>query len=295
MPAVQRPKYIPSVRAHQLANILIEARETAGLPSGEAAARLGWSPGKLSHIEGMRNRAKPADVALMLEVYGVPSPDRDAIIALSREAGKHGWWTAYIDVFSGPYVALEDAAAEVWDWAPQNIPGLLQTKDYARALMREDGLAPGEIDVRLRARQARQTILTREGTPGPPVLHVVLDESVLERPVGSRAIMRHQLNTLVTEADRPNITIQVLPRSVGAHVGMNGPLILLRFTEDIHPDVGYVEGFHGAVYLEAPQQIAKCNVAFERLCRAALDPEESAALIGAAANSKVPSNAPPSA
>ncbi|CNF39938.1 Helix-turn-helix [Mycobacterium tuberculosis] len=276
------PRYIPSVRARRLARSLREFREQAGLGVTAAAARLGWSQGKVSHIESARNKPNERDVELMLNLYGVSSPDREAILNLAREAEDRGWWTDYIDVLNGPYVALEDAAAEIGNWAPQVIPGLLQTQDYAREIIKAGELGEaGDIERRLQARMVRQTLLTREDSP--PTLHVVLDEAVLGRPIGGSAMMREQLHRLASEAERPNVTIQVLPQSSGTHCGLEGSLIVLRFAEPADPDVAYAEGFFGVVYMESPQQVAHCRLAFERICEAALDPDDSLSLIDAAA------------
>jgi hypothetical protein len=127
----------------------------------------------------------------------------------------------------------------------------------------------------------RQTLLTREDSP--PNLHVVLDEAVLGRPIGGSAMMREQLHRLASEAGRPNVTIQVLPQSAGTHCGLEGSLIVLGFAEPADPDVAYAEGFFGVVYMESPQQVAHCRLAFERICEAALDPDDSLSLISAAA------------
>jgi hypothetical protein len=278
------PSYIPSVRARRLARSLREARESAGFGVTSAAAQLGWSQGKVSHIESCRNKAAPDDVALMLDMYGVTTPDKDALLALACQAEHRGWWTDYVDVFDGPYVALEDAAAEICSWSPLLIPGLLQTQDYARAVVSNGGPDSAEqrdIERRMRARMARQTILTRDEEP--PRLHVILDEALLHRPIGGAEVLRHQMYRLKAEAGRPNVTIQVLPITTGAHAGLDGQFILLRFSEPADPDVAYTEGVHGAVYLENPRKVADCTVAFERLCEAALDQEESVALIDAAA------------
>lgn len=296
MAAAKPPTYIPSVRARRLARSLREYREQADLGVGDAARRLGWSQGKVSHIESCRNKPDIIDVELMLDLYGVGTPQREAMVTLAREAQQRGWWTEFPDVFNGPYVALEDAAAEINEWAPLGIPGLLQTPDYARAIMTHsspDAPDEGDIERRLRARAARQTILTRK--QGAPTLSVVLDELTLYRSTGGTAVMRAQLDRLIMEARRDNITIQVLPRDTATYDGLNGPLIVMRFAELADPDVAYVEGFHGAAYLEGPQQVARCRVAFERLRGAALDPQESAALIAAAAHKviEVPSNAHP--
>lgn len=282
MSPVKPPSYIPSVRARRLARSLREVRERTGMTVAAAAARLGWSQGKMSHIELGRNKPSCEDVELMLDLYGVTSPDRDEMLTWAREAEHRGWWTDYIDVLNGPYIALEDAASRICEWAPHVIPGLLQTPEYAREIIRS-GRPDDEEDLhrRLRARANRQLLLTREKEP--PHLHAVIDEAVLRRPIGSAEIMRDQLYKLRAEAGRPNVTIQVLPFDAGTHSGLNGPLIVLEFAEVADPDVAYVEGFHGAVYLESPPRVDRCNVAFRNLCSVALDEAESAALISAAA------------
>lgn len=275
------PTYIPSVRARRLARSLREAREQAGLSQSAVGASLSWSQQKVGHIENCRNKADEHDVDLMLALYGVQTPEREALMALAREAERRNWWSDYADILSGPYVALEDAASEIREWEPQVIPGLLQTQDYARELItggRPD--SSEETERRLKARMLRQTLLTRP--QDPPRLHVILDEAILERPIGSPDIMSDQLYRLRSEARRPNVTIQVLPKSAGTHPGLDGSVIVLGF-DGGDPDVGYAEGFHGAVFLESPHKVAVCRVAFERLSEDSLDPEDSAALIEAAA------------
>lgn len=281
MPPSKPPPYIPSVRGRRLARSLREARERAGLSSTSTAAQLGWSQGKVSHIESGRNKPAEHDVELMLDVYGVTTPERDALLELARNAERRGWWTDYLGVLNGPYVALEDAASMICDWSPQLVPGLLQTPEYAREIIKAGLPDVEDVERRLRARVQRQMLLTRENDA--PHFHAILDESVLHRPVGGAAVMRDQLYKLAADVTRPNVTTQILPWSAGTHAGLEGPLIMLRFAEEADPDVAYVEGFHGAVYLESPQRVAECNLAFQRLRDAALNADESAALIQSAA------------
>lgn len=273
--------YIPSVRARRLATLLREHREQAHLVQANAAASLGWSPAKVGHIENCRNKVTYEDVELMLGLYGVGSPEVEPILALAREVDRRNWWDDYIETLSGPYVALEDAAETILEWAPLAVPGLLQTQDYARAMLKAGPSTPEDLERRLRARMLRQTGLTRPDEP--PHLHVVLDEGVLEREVGGPAVMRAQLARLADEARRENVDIQILPRSVGAHPGLDGSLIILQFADPADPDVGYVEGFHGAAFLESPGKVNECNVAFGRLRQLALTVDASVALIDAAA------------
>jgi transcriptional regulator with XRE-family HTH domain len=282
MASANPPSYIPSVRARRLARSLREAREQADIRVTAAAARLGWSQPKLSKIEGARTKPSERDVADLLDLYGVTTPDRDAILALAREADKRGWWTDYIDVLHGPYVALEDASEQILGWAPQVIPGLLQTPEYAYEIMRAGHPnEPDDVERRVRARIQRQLLLSRGHAPAR--LHVILDESILEKPVGGAEIMRDQLYKVAGEAHRPNVTVQVLPKTTGTHAGLEGAFIVLQFGEPADPDVAYVEGVHGVVYLESPQAVAECNVRFEALHKQALDHDESVSLIKEAA------------
>lgn len=282
MPPAQQPDYIPSVRARRLARSLEQARKDAGFSQASVGASLGWSQQKVHTIEKCRRRADPGDVELMLDLYGIVSPDREAILALAREAGRRSWWTEYGDLFDGSFPALEDAARRMRMWDMHLVPGIFQTPEYARALI-SSALSkdPEAVERRLRARIQRQAILTR---PTPPDLHVILDEAIIGRPVGGPSVLAGQLRRLVDEARRDNVTIQMMPRSVGTHPGLDGGFMVFQFAEP-DPDVGYCEGRFGAVYLENPHQVARCNVAFERIRELALSPQESMALIEATAKS----------
>jgi len=202
--------YRPTVRGRRLARELRRLRENLGLTLQDVADRLDWSRATVSRVETGQTRPKVADVARMLELYGVPSPDRDALITLARDAGQRGWWTAYADVFAGSYVALEDEASAIRTWDPQLVHGLLQTEDYARAVITAGRMLPGrtEIERRIAARKVRQKLLDRENAP---LLHVVLDEAVLHRPLGGASVMNAQLRKLSVMTERPNVTVQVLP------------------------------------------------------------------------------------
>lgn len=272
--------YIPSVRARRLALLLREHREEAGYLQSNAAASLGWSTAKVGHIESCRNKVSVDDVGLLLGLYGVGSEEKEVILALAREVDRRNWWDDYIETLAGPYVALEDAAETILEWAPLAIPGLLQTQDYARAMLNAGPSTPEELERRLRARMLRQTALTR---PDPPHLHVIIDEGVIDREIGGADVMRGQLQRLADDRKRDNVEIQILPRAIGAHPGLDGSVIVLQFAEQADPDVAYTEGFHGAAFLESPAKVNECNVAFGRLRELALSVPESAALIDAAA------------
>ncbi|GLW07435.1 transcriptional regulator [Microtetraspora sp. NBRC 13810] len=254
-------------------------REDSGLTPEAAAAQLGWNRSKISRIETGRTRASTADVAAVCDLYGVDTSVRAALIELAKEARRRGWWTAYADVFTGSYVGLEDEASVIRQWEVQLVPGLLQTENYARAVIsagRPDPQDPDDIHKRVTGRMARRALLSR---PDAPQLCAVLDEGVVHRPIGGRDLMREQLEALLITMRRPNVTVRILPFSVGAHAGLEGTFTILSFAEDVDPDVAYVEGTAGDVYVEGSEQVERYKVAFERICDAALSPEESHGLI----------------
>jgi transcriptional regulator with XRE-family HTH domain len=276
--------YRPTVRGRRLARELRRLREAQGLTLQEVADRLDWSRATVSRLETGQTRPKPNDIADILDLYGVPSPGRDALINLAREAGQRGWWTAYADVFTGSYVALEDEASQIRTWDTQLIHGLLQTEDYARAVITAGRMlpTPEDIERRIDARKARQALLEREQAPR---VHLIFDESVLLRPIGGPEVMSTQLAWLGVMAARPRITIQVLPFSTGEHAGLDGRFTILSFPDPADPDIAYVEGTMGDVYLESAEAIATHGDRFARIAKAALSPEDSAHLIAEAARS----------
>ncbi|TNY36812.1 helix-turn-helix domain-containing protein [Thermomonospora catenispora] len=274
--------YRPTVRGRRLARELRRLRERERLTLQDVADRLGWSRATVSRLETGQTRPRHTDVAVMLDLYGVPSPERDALIALAKQAGQRGWWTAYADVFTGSYVALEDEASLIRSWDAQLIHGLLQTEQYARAVITAGRMLPTKADVerRIAARKARQALLDR---PNAPELQMVFDEAVLRRPIGGRAVMRDQLRHLARLAERPKITVLILPFTAGEHAGLDGRFTILSFPDPADPDIAYVEGTMGDVYLESAGEIGQHESRFKRIIDAALSPEESAHLLVEAA------------
>jgi transcriptional regulator with XRE-family HTH domain len=244
MPAVPSP----TARGRRLRHELRRLREEAGLTHSEVARRLDWSASKLSRIETGQSRVQTGDVRDLLGAYGVTDEaTAEALVQLAREARRRGWWTRYTDVLgSGTYVGLEADASALHTYESMFVPGLLQTEDYARAIIRADLAKPDPetLERRLAARMARQEILSR---PDPPQIWAVLDESVVGRPVGGPAVMRAQLQYLIEVSNRPNtpLTLQVLPLTVGAHPGMNGPFVILEFQSPNDPPDGLPGDRHG--------------------------------------------------
>ena len=276
----------PSARSRRLAAELLRLRETAGLSREEVADRLDWSTSKLWRVETARTRAHHGDVADLLDIYGVTDERRDALTKLAREARRRGWWHSYADVLAGgfeTYVDLEAEASSIRTYEAQLVPGLLQTPEYAHAVLTAAWVTiePEEIDRRLAFRMRRQELArTRDK---PLALWAIVDEAVLRRQVGDREVMHAQLLRLAEAARRTNVTLQVLPFSVGAHVAMLGTFVLLSFPEPSDPDVVYLETDTSSLYLEEPPEIARYSEVFDHLRATALAPRESIDFISAIA------------
>lgn len=268
----------PTVRHRRLAAELRRLRKRAELRPEQAAAALGWSRPKLVKFETARNAPTAGDVAAMLELYGAPAAYRSALIQLSRDVRKRGWWTAFDDVLPSSYAELEDDATEIRSWQVQEIPALLQTDEYALAVIRL--INPDEDESshlrRLQARMARRAVLTRRSAP---TLRVVLDESALRRPIGGADAMRRQLIALLDTMERPHVHIQVAPTASGDSPGIDGSFVVLSFGGPIALDVAYLKGVAGHIYVEDIEQVRRCADKFDRISEAALPENESAALI----------------
>lgn len=276
----------PSARGRRLAAEMVRLREAAGLSREQVAAELGWSTSKLWRVETGRTRAHHGDVADLLDLYGVSDPDRRALVTLAREARRRGWWHPYADVLKegfATYVDLEAQASSIRTYEAQLIPGLLQTPDYARAVHQAAWVAtePAEIDRMVAVRMRRQELRIQQDHPAH--LWAILDEAVLQRPVGGPAVMRAQLAALSEACESPHLTVQVLPFAVGAHIAMLGAFVLLSFPEPADPDVVYLESDTSSLYLERPEEIARYTLVFDHLRATALPVKESIGLINAAA------------
>ena len=272
--------HIPTVRQRRLAQALRELRHEAGLTQDAVAARMGWHTSKLFRLENARSpRVDWLDVRELMDMYGVRSPHREALIQLARDARMMGWWTPYRDVFTGSYVALEDEASAMRLYCPELVPGLLQTEAYARAVIRavRPGYDEESVERRVAARLTRQKVLL--GRASPPDLVVVLNEAVLRRLVGDRYVMAAQLEALHTAAQQRRVSLQVLPFSAGAHASLEGGFVLIQFPGETDPDVVYVEGIMGDLYLESVEEVKRYQSAFERIQAVALSPQETVTFI----------------
>ncbi len=274
-------EHSPTVRRRRLALELRRLREAARLTCEEVADHLECSASKISRVETGRVSVSPRDVRDMLELYGVPAAQRESLVQLARDSRQKGWWHAYSDTMQpqmATYIGLESAASEIRIYEVSLIPGLLQTEDYARAVIRAGMVnSPTEdIERRVSLLMARQPAVVRDD---PPKVWAVLDEAALRRRVGGSGLMRLQLEHLLAQAALPNVAVQVIPFGGGAHPAMGRPFIILVFPERVDTDVVYLEDLTSALYLEDVAEVDRYNVFFNHLRATALSFDDSAALI----------------
>jgi transcriptional regulator with XRE-family HTH domain len=274
-------EHSPTVRRRRLALELRRLREAARLTCEEVADHLECSASKISRVETGRVSVSPRDVRDMLEVYNVPADQRESLVQLARDSRQKGWWHAFSDTMQPQfvtYVGLESAASEIRIYEVSLIPGLLQTEDYARAVIRSRMMnSPSEdVERSVALTMARQPALTRDD---PPKVWAVLDEAALRRRVGGSGLMRMQLEHLLTQAALPNVAIQVIPFAGGAYPGMGRPFVILVFPERVDTDVVYLEDLTSSLYLEDVAEVDRYNVFFNHLRATALSFDDSLALI----------------
>ena len=276
------PRRSPTLRRRRLSAELRRLRQGCDLTAIQVTERLSWASGKLTRMErGEWVRPNPRDVQDLLDVYEVTDQrEREQLITWAKEGRERGWWHPYRDMLSQSYttfIGLEVEAATERVFELAVIPGLLQTADYARELIRRGPaeLSAKEIDDRVEVRMARQEILTGDD---PVRLWAVIDEAALLRPIDEPA-MRAQLNHLVEVAELPKVTLQVIPLRKGPHAGTIGPFTVLEFPEHADPDAAYVETAAGELFVEEPEEVDRFRIAFERLTAVAECPEDTIAMI----------------
>jgi transcriptional regulator with XRE-family HTH domain len=277
-----------TVPRRQLGRHLRELRGSQQMTVKTAAELLEWSEAKIWRIETGQTSLRSLDVEAMCRVYNAPADLTEALMGLAKETKARGWWHAYGDVIPegfDVYIGLEEAASQLATYEPDLVPGLLQTEDYARVVIRadkpqEDG---EEINRRVRLRIARQARVRRQTAPLD--LHVALNESILRRPVGGARIMAAQLDALAQAAELPNMKLRVVPFSAGLHAGlMSGPFVVLRFPvngdgRDSEPATVFVDGFTGDLYLDKPHEVEQYADAFGEIWNVSLNEAESVNMI----------------
>ena len=272
----------PTMRSREIGEGLRRAMETAGLTGVEAARRLDWSPSRVSRMLSGTRGTTEVDVAMFLTVCGVRGRERKRLLAVCQDQGVPGWLQEYGDRLPKQLVTLvdhEDKAQRITDFEATWVPGLLQTPDYARALLgRSVSVPDDEVEERVAARLARQELFTR-GTGAR--FGFFLHETALRLPVGGAAVLSDQLHHLLRMSVRPTITVHVVPAAVGAHAGLDGSFRLLEFGE-FHPVV-YLESTTSALFLERREQVTAYRRILHALAGAALDEGHSRDLIATVA------------
>jgi transcriptional regulator with XRE-family HTH domain len=270
----------PTLRRRRLGTELKRCREEAGFTQEYVSRYFEWHAAKVTRIETARVAVTPRDVRDLLTLYGVHDDAyREALMTLARQSRERTWWTDYRDIMRpGNFVGLEAEASSMRTWEPVVLPGLLQTQEYMRALMRSgrSNDPPEHIDRRVALRRKRQDRLE---APNPLRLSAIVDESVIRRVVGGPRVMGDQLRHLMNRAQLPNVTLKILPFDAGEHLFLSGPAALLEFRETDHLDVVYFEGLAGDYYEEQPLEVARYREEFERLSTMALDQRMSLKMI----------------
>ncbi|ELP64033.1 helix-turn-helix domain-containing protein [Streptomyces turgidiscabies] len=266
----------PTVRRRRLGQELRRLREQKGMTAEEVAERLLVSQSKISRLENGRRSISQRDVRDLCGVYEVEDQRMvDSLMEMAKDSRQQGWWHAFGDVPYSVYIGLETDAASLRVYDPQVIPGLLQTRPYAEALI--TGALPetasSDIDNRVQVRLRRQERIT--AVENPLRLWTVLDEAALRRLVGNKLLMREQLESLVEQSQLPHVTVQVIPFEMGAHPGLNGQYAILEFPDAADSSVVYIEGVTSDLYLEKAQDVQKYSVMYEHLRAQALNVDQS--------------------
>ncbi|MFC5955170.1 helix-turn-helix domain-containing protein [Streptomyces pratens] len=292
-PYLDRPEPAPTLLKMLVGVQLAGFREDAGLAQDQAARSVGFSAAKLSRIESGKGRRPPteSDIRALLKLYGTDDYEVSVLVKLLQRAGEPGWWQRYdkrlMPEWFDRLVGLQEAAATIRTFEIQYVPGLLQTAAYTRAVV-ERGLphAPaGEVQRRVELRMRRAELLMREGAPQ---LWAVVDESVLLRVLGSVGVMREQLGHLMRMAERPNVTVQIVPLGVTNASAPAIPVTYLRFGGLDLPDVVYLEHIRSANFLEDLDETEEYRIVLDRLADEALRPRESLDLLRSTIRDRYP-------
>jgi transcriptional regulator with XRE-family HTH domain len=266
----------PTVRRRRLGQELRRLREQKGMTAEEVAERLLVSQSKISRLENGRRSISQRDVRDLCGVYEVEDQRMvDSLMEMAKDSRQQGWWHAFGDVPYSVYIGLETDAASLRAFESQIIPGLLQTRPYAEALIQ--GALPetstDDVEKRVQVRLRRQERVSTHDNPLR--LWAVIDEAALHRVVSSRLVMREQLEHLAEMSQLPHVTVQVLPYDVGAHPGLNGQYAILEFPDAADSSVVYIEGVTSDLYLEKAPDVQKYSVMYEHLRAQALNVDQS--------------------
>lgn len=271
----------PTVRLRRLASELRSLRASSGLTRDEVVERTGINVATMYRIEHARVRPQTRTLRTLLDLYGVEKEQQVELVGWLRDARERGWLHAYQSELPEQYttyIGFEGEAESAWDYESLFIPGLLQTEDYARAVI--SGALPfasrEEVQRRVEVRMERQEVLRNDN---PLKLWSIADEAALRREVGGPAVMRAQFRHLLEASELPHVTFQVIPFDAGAHAGMPGSFIVLQFAEEAIPDVIYVESMAGELFLEQESDVRRYKLVFEHLRAVSASPDASRSLL----------------
>jgi transcriptional regulator with XRE-family HTH domain len=269
----------PTVLRILLGTQLRRLREARGITAQAAAQAIRGSESKISRIELGRNAVREVDIADLLNLYGIGDPvEREQLLTLASQANQQGWWHRYQDVLPSwfqSYIGLEESAESIRSFDTQFVPGLLQTEDYAVAVIQLGAYTTEETDRLVYLRKERQ----RRFASGGLRLWAIIDEVALRRPVGSAAMLRAQLEHLLDVSVRPGLTLQVTPFLTGASYAAPGSFSILSFATDDLPDVVYVEQLTSAMYLDKRADVDRYAEAMDQICTTSYTPEQTKDLI----------------
>jgi len=273
----------PVVQRRRLRAELRNARQEAGLTQEQVATVMDWSLSKVIRIEAGSANISANDLGALLRHYQIIDPDRtNELMALARMARERSWWSGYREIAPVGLLHLieyETVASIMRHFEPLLVPGLLQTEEYARAVIKEfQRRAPaGRVDTLVEIRMRRQELLDRTD---PPLLFFILDESIVHRLIGGKAVMRRQVHRLIETLSKPNITIEIVPFSAGAHPGLKGSFMALEFPDPSDDDVLYLESARGdLISRDVPEEALAYREIFAQLRTMSLGPEGSAAYL----------------
>jgi transcriptional regulator with XRE-family HTH domain len=277
------PSTSPTVSRLQFGRELRRLREAAHVSREDAAAELECGVSKISKVETGKAALRAGEVKVLLDRYGVT--DRDDVLALARNARKRSSYR--VPDWAKSFVGMEAEAAEIRTYETELIPGLLQTADYARMVIRaaDPYRDPREVERLVQARIDRQKRLTSDD---PPLLWAVVSEAVIRRVVGDREIMHQQLDHLATMARKADITVQVLPFETGAHPSMGYSFVHLRLADPPDGEIVYLEDLISADYVDRPAHVASYYETFAMLTQVAMYPEKSVTMIEQASRELIP-------
>jgi transcriptional regulator with XRE-family HTH domain len=273
----------PLVQRRRLRAELKKARHVSGLTQDQVAGAMDWSLSKIIRIEAGASGISANDLKALLGLYGVTESDQvDALLALARAARERSWWSAYRDVAPSSLLQLieyESVASVVRQFETMFIPGILQTEDYARAVIQnyyDEREGSNKLRALVELRVRREDLFDSDN---PPSFQFMLDEAAVRRLVGGASVMRRQLQRLVELADKPNISIEVIPFSAGLHPGMKGPFEIIEFADPSDRDIVYTESPRGDSFSDDPEETLRYREVFERLGKVSLGPRDSLARI----------------